>query len=98
MMFESMEEKEPEEQKPTNYAGLIIGIIALPMYFLIRYLGGPEMGLSAFICMGMILFAIGLRWELRKHFWFWATIVVLVLAHVPAVLLVPWPRMAINRM
>jgi hypothetical protein len=97
MMFESMDEKDTEEKEPANYTGVIIGVIAIPFYFFFKHLGGPEMGLSAFICIGMILFAIGLRWELRNHFWFWATIVFVLLLHVPVVLLVPWPHMTINR-
>jgi hypothetical protein len=92
-----MTEEEPEEQKSTDYTGVIIGAIALPVYFLFRYFGNPDMGLSAFICVGMIMLAVRLRWALRKCFWFWATIVLVLLLHVPVVLMVPWPHMTVNR-
>ena len=31
-----------------------------------------------------------MRWDLRKRVWFWVTLTVLALLHVPLILLVPW--------
>jgi len=38
----------------------------------------------------MIATAVWIYWDLRKRVWFWATITILVLLHVPLVLFVPW--------
>jgi peptidoglycan/LPS O-acetylase OafA/YrhL len=50
------------------------------------------MGLTVFIVLGAIIFAIKLRWKLRKHIWFWATIVLILALHVPLFYLVRWPQ------
>jgi hypothetical protein len=92
-----MFEEESEEQKPTDYTGLIIGAILLPVFLLFRYYGRVDLALSACVCLGAILILIRIRWELRKSIWFWVTIVLVLLLHVPVILLVPWPHMTVNR-
>jgi hypothetical protein len=92
-----MFEEEPEDEKPTDYTGLIIGAILLPVFLLFRYFGRVNLALSACVCLGAILIVIRIRWELRKRTWFWATIVLVLLLHVPVILLVPWPHMTVNR-
>jgi hypothetical protein len=99
-MFEQSEDsegEEPEEQKPTNYTGVIIGVIALPVYFLFLHFGNPEMGLAAFVCFGAVLLAIGMCWDLRRRVWFWGVIVFVLALHVPLILMVKWPHMTISR-
>jgi hypothetical protein len=86
-----------EDQKPTDYTGVIILAILTPVYVFFAHIGKTGIGLSVSICLGMILLAIKIRWELRKRIWFWATIVLVLLLHVPMVLRVPWPHMTINR-
>jgi len=39
-----------------------------------------------------VVIAIRLRWGLRKYGWFWATVLVVLLLHVPLLLLVHCPR------
>jgi hypothetical protein len=81
----------PKEEQPTDYTGLKIAAIVAPVFLLFIYLGKPEMGLTAFIVLGMVMFAIKLRWKLRKHVWFWATIVLVLALHVPLLFAVRWP-------
>jgi len=50
------------------------------------------MGLAADVVLVGIVFAIKLRWALRKHVWFWATIVLVLALHVPLVLIARWPH------
>jgi hypothetical protein len=38
----------------------------------------------------MLAIAITLRWKLRRHMWFWATMTFLAGLHVPLVLFIPW--------
>jgi uncharacterized membrane protein len=83
---------EPPEKEPTDYTGLKIGVILVPVFFLFVYLGKPDIGLTVFIVLGMIIFAIKLRWKLRKHVWFWATISLILLLHIPLLFVVRWPQ------
>lgn len=36
--------------------------------------------------------AIKIRWNLRKHVWFWATIAFILALHAPLFLIVRWPQ------
>jgi hypothetical protein len=84
--------EENAERKPTDYTGVIILAILLPLMLLFSYLGNDNMGKSVAVCVGMILLAIKIRWDLRKHFWFWAVIVSLLALHVPLLFLIQWPH------
>src|SRR5271170_4404206 len=50
------------------------------------------MGLAVCIILGTIIFVIKIRWHMRKHLWFWATIVLVLALHVPLVFVVRWPQ------
>jgi hypothetical protein len=82
----------PKTKEPVDYTGLKIGAMLVPVFFLFVYLGNADMGLAACIVLGAIIFAIKIRWHLRKHIWFWAAIVFVLALHVPLVFLVRWPH------
>lgn len=65
-----------EETKPADYTGLKILAIVLPVFLVFIFLGDADMGLTVTIVLGLIIFAIKLRWNLRRHVWFWATPIV----------------------
>jgi hypothetical protein len=82
----------PKEKRSADWSGTIIQLSLSPLFFLFVYLGNAEMGFATVIVLGMIILAIKLRWKLRMHIWFWATIVLVLLLHVPLVLLVHWQQ------
>jgi hypothetical protein len=82
----------PKEKEPVDYTGLKIGAALLPVFFLITFLSNADMALAAVIILGVIIFAIKLRWHLRKHLWFWVVIGFILALHVPLVRLVRWPQ------
>ena len=88
-MFEQM--AEPKEKKPTDYTGVIVGVIVVPVVLLFIHLGKEDVGRSVSIGLVTTLIAIRIRWDLRKHFWFWGTIVVLSLLQLPLVFALRWP-------
>src|SRR5579863_5192711 len=88
-MFEQIEE--PKEKKRTDWTGTVIGLMLLPVFFLLVYLGKAEAGFTVVLVLGMILLAIKLKWRLRKYVWFWATIAVVLALHVPFLFIVRWP-------
>lgn len=85
-------EYRPEEKEPTDYTGPIITVILAPVFVLFAYFGNADLGLTAIIILGMIMCAIKIRWNLRKHGWFWATIVFVLALHVPLFFIVRWPQ------
>ncbi|MDR3560861.1 MAG: hypothetical protein P4N59_05405 [Negativicutes bacterium] len=82
----------PEDKEPVDYTGLLIGVMVAPVFFLFTFLYNADAGLAACIVLAVILFAIKLRWYLRKHVWFWAIIAVILALHVPLVFMVRWPQ------
>jgi magnesium-transporting ATPase (P-type) len=84
----------PKQKEPVDYTGLKIGAVLLPVFFLITFLYNADAGLAAYMVLGVIVFAIKLRWYLRKHIWFWAVIAVILTLHVPLVFMVQCPKNA----
>lgn len=82
----------PKAKEPVDYTGLKIGAILAPVLLLFIYLGKADMGLTVFIVLGVIIVAVKMRWNLRKHVWFWAIIVFILALHVPLFLIVRWPQ------
>lgn len=82
----------PKEKEPVDYTGLKIGAILAPVFFLVTFLTNADMGLSACIVLGMIIFAIKIRWHLRKYLWFWLVIGFILALHIPLILMVRWPQ------
>lgn len=66
------------------------GICAAPLFILFAYLGDPGRGRAAWVSAGMIALAARLVWDLKNRVWFWVTIVVITLLHVPLILFIPW--------
>jgi hypothetical protein len=84
--------EQPTPRKPTDYTGVIIAGILVPVYLVFYFLGREELGRSVFIVLGMTMLAIRVRWDLRKRIWFWTIVVVLLLLHVPLLVVLRWPR------
>ena len=81
-----------DEKEPADYTGLIFAAILAPVMLLFAYLGKADMGLTVFIVVGMMMFAVKIRWKLRRYVWFWTTIVLILALHVPLFYLVRWPQ------
>lgn len=82
----------PTPKEPTDYTGLKIVALLAPVFFLITFLSNADVGLGACIVLGMIILAVKIRWNLRKHIWFWAIIAVILALHTPLVFMVRWPQ------
>ncbi len=91
-MFEELEGNGPRERKKTDWTGTIIGVCLLPVFFFFVYLGKPELGFTTVIVLGMALIAVYLRWKLRRHIWFWLTVICVLLIHIPFLTLIHWPQ------
>lgn len=82
----------PKQKEPVDYTGLKILAVLAPMFFLFVFMGHADMGLTVCIVLGMVILAIKIRWDLKKHVWFWTTMVLLLVLHVPLFFPVRWPQ------
>lgn len=83
---------EDTEQKRRDYTGVIIFAILIPVVLFFTYLGKDDLGRSVAICLGVLMFAVRIRWDLRKRLWFWGILFLVLLLHVPLFVLVQWPK------
>ncbi|HTK50139.1 MAG TPA: hypothetical protein VL328_19300 [Gemmatimonadaceae bacterium] len=67
---------------------LVIG--SLPIYWLFDHFGALNRALPTLNSVGMLGIAIAVKWQLRRHAWFWGTVAILAALHVPLILFVPW--------
>jgi hypothetical protein len=84
---------ESSSDSPTRAWAIGVGICCLfPLYLLFSALGNAGRGTAAACFGGALIITVRLRWEMRKHVWFWVVIGFLVLVHLAIVLLIPWPN------
>jgi hypothetical protein len=67
---------------------VIFGTVFLALLFV--YFGRFDLARPSLITVAMLALAITMRWKLRRHVWFWETMICLALLHVPLILFVPW--------
>jgi hypothetical protein len=83
---------EQREKKATDYTGVIIAIILLPVILLSVHLHQESLGRSVCICLGSLMVGIRIRWDLRRRIWFWGIVILMLGLNVPLFLLVQWPH------
>ena len=60
------------------------------MLVIFFFVGGLQLGIGAWICFTFVMLVVRIRWDLRRHAWFWITIVLALLLQIPLVLVIPW--------
>lgn len=86
---EGIDKKGPFDRL-TRKAALVVTLCGVLFYFIFDSVCGPATGRAASICAAMIVTVAWMRWDLRKHFWFWLTMAFVILLHVPLVMFIPW--------
>lgn len=89
---QNSDERELEERKSGGYLALIIFACTLPVLLFFTYIGKTDLGLNIGICLFVNVVAVGMCWDLRRRWWFWAVIVLVLALHVPVVLMIHWPK------
>jgi hypothetical protein len=79
-----------EYKKSLLWALAIIGMV-YPLIPILHYLGRPDLTFQAVCCAGALAIVIKVSESMRRHWWFWATMVPIAGAHVLFILRVPWP-------
>jgi hypothetical protein len=62
----------------------------VPIIWLLDHSGRFDLALPTLVSIGMLGFAIAVKWKLRRYLWFWGTVATLAALHVPLILFVPW--------
>lgn len=87
----SLNSRNPENRL-TPLRGLIAVLCASPLFFYFAFNGDPARGRAAMLCGAVGLIAIECHWEKRKYVWFWVTVAILAVLHLPLVLFVRWQQ------
>jgi len=86
------EQSQTEGKIQADWTGTKIGVLLLPVFLFFVYLGKAEIGFTIMLVLGLAILAIKLRWKLRRHAWFWATIALVLTLHIPLLFIVHWPN------
>lgn len=82
----------PRDKSRTDWSGTIIGAALLPVFFLFAAFDKEELGFNLIIVLGMAIYAVKLRWKLRRYVWFWVIIGLILALHIPFLFVVHWPE------
>jgi hypothetical protein len=82
--------KEDSQMRLPWWGILCVMIGSLPLYLLFVYFKRFDLARPTLTSVAMVAIAIAMRWKLRRHAWFWGTMVILAALHVPLILFVPW--------
>jgi hypothetical protein len=63
---------------------------ALPLLILFAHFGNLSLARPTLASGAMVSITIAMRGKLKRHVWFWITMIVLAVLHVALVLSVPW--------
>ncbi len=67
---------------------VILGALAVLIFF--DHFGRLALARPTMISAAMVVIAIVMRWRLKRHVWFWITMIVFAALHVLLILFVPW--------
>lgn len=89
-------EKSDQPDQASNLFGrraaYLAMLMASPVILLYTYLGKFREGIGAWICAGILVGIVRIRWDLRKNPWFWVAMLMAALLQVPFVMFVPWTQ------
>jgi hypothetical protein len=77
-------------RKLTAGAAYLIALCCSPIMLIFWFLGGLGTGIGAWVCFTFVLLVVRIRWDLRRHVWFWITITLAFLLQIPLLLEIPW--------
>jgi hypothetical protein len=53
-------------------------------------IGRFDLARPTMVSVAMVGLVVAMRWRLRRHIWFWTTMTILTVLHVPLILFFPW--------
>ena len=82
--------KEDRQMRLPWWGVLCVMLGSLPLCLLFVYFGRFDLARPTLISVAIVAITIAMRWKLRRHVWFWGTMIILAALHVPLILFVPW--------
>ena len=82
--------KEAQKIRLPWWALFCLGIGSFLAAWLFDHLGRLDLVLPALNSVFVLCFILVLKWKLRRHQWFWITMIIIAALHVPLILFVPW--------
>ena len=83
-------------RKLTAKSAYLVLLCSLPIFIILAILGKIWLGFGAWICSGLVMLVARTRWDLRRHIWFWMTIIFAEMLQIPIVLLMPWSNSSLT--
>jgi hypothetical protein len=83
-------------RKLTTIAAYLSLLSSLPILIVLAILGKVWLGFGAWICTGLVILVARTRWDLRRHIWFWITIICAEALQIPIVFLMPWSNRSLT--
>ena len=77
-------------RKLTAGFAYLIPLCSSRLLVIFFFVGGLQLGIGAWICFTFVMLVVRIRWDLRKHIWFWITIGLGMLLQIPLVFAIPW--------
>lgn len=75
----------------TQKWAVMSGVCVLSVFFVFAYFGDPGRGQAAAVGGAAIALATRFFWDLRNRAWFWTTIVIVAVCHVPLICFISGP-------
>jgi len=75
--------------------GCLAFLLSIPVAIVVSHFVDPGRGRAAGISLALMILAIRIFWDLRRHVWFWLDIAALTLVHVVLIVVIPWTDMSI---
>ncbi|SRR5579871_5793771 len=70
--------------------GLLGGLAILPALLLLNRAGRTDLDYPVLAAFAAIAFAVRGRWDLRRNWWFWVTISLIISLHLALIWFIPW--------
>jgi len=80
------------DYKKSLFWALAIVAIVSPLVPILHYLGRPDLTFQTVCCAIALAIVIKVAENMRRHWWFWVTMVPIAGAHALFILRVPWPH------
>lgn len=80
----------------TSKDALILSLIAVFLFFTVRFLGFERIARGVLISATVILVTIRIFWPLNRRAWFWIAILLITIIHVVATMYVPLSGTALS--
>ncbi len=78
-------------QIPNGRWGLLVVLFVSPIIILFAMVDDYRQGMTAAICVGIVIVIMKTFWVMKNYGWFWITVVIFLIMHMPIIVYFPIP-------